>query len=121
MTLQSHDELTDEELDRIECRVDAAAPGPWFSYVVGRNSDSDVNFIELGSCNELGTFKSIELIGATVADQYFIADARQDIPRLLREVRALRARLQRLGERPAERESPSKRAMVVSEAGLTAQ
>ena len=93
MTFQIFDELSDDELDRIERMVDAAAQGPWFSYVVGRNTEAGSNCIEVGSCNELGSFKSIELSGGTVADQDFIASARQDVPRLLLEVRALRARL----------------------------
>jgi hypothetical protein len=113
MTLQSYSGLTSEELDRIECRVDAATQGPWFSYVVGRDSEAaHCNFIELGSCNEVGTFKSIELIGATVADQDFIANARQDLPRLLREVRSLRACLESRSDRAAERDSQGMRALV---------
>lgn len=34
----------------------------------------------------------IELAGATIADQDFIAHARQDVPRLLEEVARLKAR-----------------------------
>jgi hypothetical protein len=93
MTFQMFDELSDEELDRIECLIDAATQGPWFSYVVGRDTEVGSNCIEVGYCNELGSFKSIEVLGCTVADQDFIASARQDVPRLLLEVRTLRARL----------------------------
>ena len=42
----------------------------------------------------LGTFKLIELSGASAADRDFIANARQDLPRLLLEVRRLRSLLQ---------------------------
>lgn len=93
MTIEASNELTEEELDRIERLLDAATAGPWISYLVGRDADSDVNCIELGSCNELGSFQSIELVGGSAADQDFIASARQDLPRLLTEVRVLRARL----------------------------
>lgn len=111
MTFQIFDEFSDDELDRIERLVDAATQGPWFSYVVGRDTEAGSNCIEVGSCNELGSFKSIELSGGTVADQDFIASARQDVPRLLLEVRALRARLGSL--RDAEvRSRPQARSSV---------
>jgi hypothetical protein len=94
-------ELSDKELDRIEQLSKAATPGPWISYVVGRDAYAGWNRIELGLCNELGSFTSIELLGGRPADQDFIASARQDVPRLLREIRALRARLESLQEGPA--------------------
>jgi len=87
------DELSERELERMERLAEAATAGPWISYLLGRDADAGSNCIELGSCNELGSFQSIELIGASAADQDFIASARQDIPRLLGEVRALKARL----------------------------
>lgn len=93
MTQEPFDELPDEELDRMERLVAAATAGPWISYVAGRELDGTSSCLELGVCNELGSFRTIELIGATAADQDFMASARQDVPRLLREVRALRARL----------------------------
>jgi hypothetical protein len=96
MAAKTFHEMSDNELDRIESLVEAATIGPWFSLVVGRDREASVNCIELGSCNELGSFGYIELVGGTVADQDLIASARQDLPRLLREVRALRARLQAL-------------------------
>jgi hypothetical protein len=96
MTSQMFDEYSDEELDRIERLSDAATQGPWFSYVVGRDTEAESNCIEVGTCNELGSCKCIEVVGGTVADQDFIASARQDVPRLLLEVRVLRARLDSL-------------------------
>jgi hypothetical protein len=85
--------LLDEELDRIERLMEASSPGPWISCVLGREPEAESNYIELGSCNELGTCDSIELIGGTVADQEFIACAQQYLPRLLLEIRASRARM----------------------------
>lgn len=104
MTIQKLHELADDELDQIENRIEAASSGPWFSYVVGRDEAASSNCIELGSCNELGSCDLIELVGGTIADQDFIASARQDLPRLLREVRILRARLQRATQRDSELE-----------------
>jgi hypothetical protein len=99
MTQEAFDELPDEELDRMERLVAAATAGPWVSYVAGREPESASSCLELGVCNELGSFRTIELIGATAADQDFIASARQDLPRLLQEVRALRAHLDSLHAR----------------------
>ena len=93
MKMQMYKELTNEDLDRIQGVIDAATEGPWYSYVVGRDAEATSNCIELGTCNELGSFRSMEVAGATVADQDFIASARQYLPLLLREVRVLRVRL----------------------------
>ena len=93
MTLQGSHELSDGELERIGRLVEAATAGPWISYVLGREADAVSTCIELGTCNELGTCYCIELTGGTTADQDFIACARQYLPQLLHEVRALRARI----------------------------
>jgi len=77
--------MTDEELDRLEARLRDASPGPWISFVEGRDHDSGSSFIQTSASD-------IELSGATAADQDFIAHARQDLPRLLIEIRRLRAR-----------------------------
>jgi hypothetical protein len=82
--------LTEDDLLAIEARCNAAQPGPWTSYVEGRDHTAGSNFIMVGK--GLDRNDDIELSGATVADQDFIASARQDIPLLLAEVR----RLQRL-------------------------
>lgn len=83
------DEMTNEELDEIERRCVAARRGPWTSYVEGRDHTSGSNFIMVGNDDE-HRGEDIELTGATVEDQDFIAHARQDVPRLLAEVRRLR-------------------------------
>jgi hypothetical protein len=79
--------LSDCELRAIEDRCRTASPSPWFSYVVGRNLEAGLNCIELGSA------RLIEIVGATVADQDFIANARQDVPNLLHYVRSLQQQL----------------------------
>lgn len=83
--------LTEDELSAIERRVAATQPGPWKSYVEGRDHTSGSSFIKTGEGADRGG--DIELTGATFADQDFIAAAREDVPLLLEEVRALRALL----------------------------
>ena len=86
------DPLTEAGLEAIEARVKACTPGPWFSYIEGRDHTSGDSFIMTGIDNEHGD--GIYLTGATPADQDFIANARQDVPRLLAEIRRLRQLLQ---------------------------
>jgi len=85
--------LTDAELDAILERCRAASPGPWKSIVEGRDQVSGSSFIQVGS----GATRrdDIELSGATVADQDFIAHARADVEHLVAEVKRLRGLLGR--------------------------
>ncbi|WP_434722413.1 hypothetical protein [Mesorhizobium sp. RIZ17] len=83
--------LSELEIQEMETRAAAAQPGPWKSWVEGRDFDGGSNFIQTGNGAERG--EDIEMSGATVADQDFMAAARQDIPRLITEVRRLRALL----------------------------
>jgi hypothetical protein len=77
------DRIGAETLDEIERRCAAATPGPWKSYIEGRDHTSGDSFIMTGG-------NDIYLSGATPADQDFIAHARQDLPALIREIRSLR-------------------------------
>jgi hypothetical protein len=86
-------ELGDEELDKIEARARAAREGPWVSYVEGRDHTSGSSFIMVGSGAARGD--DIEPLGATDADLDFMAAARQDVPKLVAEVRRLRILLKR--------------------------
>jgi hypothetical protein len=79
--------LTSAELEEIRKRCDAATPGPRQSFVEGRDHASGDSFIMTGVGDARG---EIELFGATVADQDFVAHARQDIPRLIDEIERLR-------------------------------
>jgi hypothetical protein len=83
--------MTKVELEEIRRRCDAATPGPWISFVEGRDHTSGSNFIKRG--NGEARADDLELTGATVADQDFVAAARQDVPRLLDEVDRLTALL----------------------------
>lgn len=80
--------MTDEELAAIEARCQRASPGPWTSMVEGRDHTSGSSFIMVGE--GAARRDDIELTGATTDDHDFIAQARQDIPRLLAEIRRLR-------------------------------
>jgi len=81
MTTES--DITDEELERIEQLCRAATPAPWKSFIEGRDHWGGSDFIQASE-------RDIELSGASHADQDFIASARQDVPRLVAEVRRLR-------------------------------
>jgi len=76
-------ELTREILEQILDNCSKTSKGPWLSYVEGRDHESGSNFIMTGD-------NDIEIIGATIADQDFIANAKQDIPHLVTEIFRLR-------------------------------
>ena len=77
-------EITPVELEAMRARCVAATPGPWQSFVEGRDHTGG------SSCIRTGGEVDIELSGATISDQDFIANARQDLPRLIAEVKRLR-------------------------------
>jgi len=76
--------MTEEELLEIEKLCEAATAGPWRPFLEGRDHQSGSSFIRTGG-------DDIEMTGAKEADYDFIAGARQTVPRLLEEVRRLRA------------------------------
>ena len=86
---KNKDSLEKQELDAIRLRCKNATPGPWTSFIEGRNHTSGSSFIMTGIGESRG--KDIELSGATIADQDFIAHARQDIPRLIDEIERLKS------------------------------
>jgi hypothetical protein len=67
--------VDDAELREIRQRCDNATAGPWISFIEGRDHTSGNSFIMTGRSGNRG--KDIELIGATTADQDFIAHARK--------------------------------------------
>ena len=79
--------LSDEQIKLIDERCTSATPGPWLSYVEGRDFESGSSVIVRG---ENGQESDLYLLGGTIADQDFIAHARQDIPLLLDEIKRLR-------------------------------
>jgi len=82
--------LTQKELDEIIARCNSSSLGVWKSYIEGRDHISGSNFIMVGEGESRG--EDIELLGATAQDQDFIANAKQDIPKLIKEI----LRLQKL-------------------------
>lgn len=76
-------DLTEQELRQILKRCQDATEGPWMSFVEGRDHVSGSNFIQTSK-------DDIELFGASVADQDFIASAKQDIPMLVYELAKLK-------------------------------
>jgi hypothetical protein len=77
-------------LVEIEQRCSRATPGPWKSYVEGRDHTSGDSFIMTGG-------EDIYLDGALVEDQDFIASARQDVPVLIAEIRRLQKLIEPAG------------------------
>jgi hypothetical protein len=71
--------LSEDEIVEMRLRCEQATPGPWKSYVEGREEMSGSDFIMTGA-------EDIYLTGATTADHDFIAHARQDMPRLISEI-----------------------------------
>jgi hypothetical protein len=77
-------ELTKQELLEILERCNSATPGPWISFVEGRDHTSGSNVIRTD-------MDVIELDGAAkVKDQDFIAAAKQDIPALVEMIMKLK-------------------------------
>jgi len=75
--------LDAEYLRSVRDRISAASPGPWKSWVEGRDFSSGSSFIETSDGSD------IYLSGGSIADQDFIAHARQDIEILLDEIARL--------------------------------
>jgi hypothetical protein len=86
----------------MEARATAATPGPWESSVEGRDHWGGDDFIRTGGFDDRQPDLYVSYsyaderggpIPATAQDLDFIAAARQDVPRLVAEVRRLRQRL----------------------------
>ena len=80
--------MTEKELNEIEERTKNAQNGLWKAFIEGRDHTSGSSFIMTGVETERGN--DIELNGATESDYDFIANARQDIPKLIAEIRRLK-------------------------------
>jgi hypothetical protein len=76
--------IDDALLAAMKLRLAMTTPGPWVSYLEGRDQMSGSDFIMTGG-------EDIYLTGATADDQEFIAHARQDIALLIDEIERLRA------------------------------
>lgn len=90
--------ISDDELDAIEARAAAATAGPWESSIEGRDHDSGDSFILTGGMDPDApdiyvtmSYRQQGSVRTPAADLDFIASARQDVPRLVSELRALRS------------------------------
>jgi hypothetical protein len=89
--------ISDAELDEIERRCSAASKAPWQSFIEGRDHWSGDDFICVGGLDDnepdmyISRATSEGLNPAADEDLDFIAHARQDIPRLVAEIKRLRA------------------------------
>jgi len=79
--------LSKEYLSEVRNRLNAATPGPWISFVEGRDHLAGENFIRRSLDDSID---DMYVRGATVSDQDFIAHARQDISLLLDEIERLK-------------------------------
>jgi hypothetical protein len=86
------DELTDDELTRLEALAAAATPEPWQSFVEEREPIGGCSFIQLGadgySPPDMYVYHDDKI--APEPDLDVIAAARTYMPRLIREIRRLR-------------------------------
>ena len=87
-------EITDAELAEIERRAAAATKGPWEAFVEGRDHWGGDDFIRTGGLDSDSPdmYVSLDSRKAGSNDLDFIASARQDVLRLVAEVRRLRAK-----------------------------
>jgi len=85
--------MTDSELEKILDRVKKTSHSSWKSFVEGRDFTSGSSFIMTNTGDERG--RDIELIGASEADQDFIAAAKEDIPKLIAEIYRLKKLLKK--------------------------
>jgi uncharacterized small protein (DUF1192 family) len=103
----SNSAMTDEELQVIRARYEAATPGPWrvehgrysgADWLIGSLGtgyfDNGMHFVHITT----NRVRASELYGNASVDAEFIAHAREDIPALLAEVERLRAELAKGGE-----------------------
>jgi len=79
--------ISEKELTLIQDRANAASAGPWKAFIEGRDHTSGSHVIMTGTPQNRG--EDLEIIGATTEDYDFIAHARQDIPKLIEDIKRL--------------------------------
>ncbi|MBP1819362.1 hypothetical protein [Mycobacterium sp. OAE908] len=84
--------ISDAELDAMQQRADATSKGPWKSWIEGRDMTCGSTFIQIGDDDDRDEDMYVSRDDRPIsdADLDFIAAARQDVPRLVAEVRRLR-------------------------------
>jgi hypothetical protein len=94
----SDDPICDAELDAMQRRADAAVDGPWEAFVEGFD-DAGSSCIFVGDDEHPEIYLSPQRYANSAPELNFIAASRQDVPRLIAEVRRLRRALD-LAARP---------------------
>ncbi len=96
MTKTDPASIPDDELDEIEQRARAASPAPWEAFIEARDHTAGDDLIRIGGLDDsqpdmyVQHYLGTQLRSVPAADLDFIAHARQDIPRLVTEIRRLR-------------------------------
>ena len=83
--------IATSELDRIEAVTDAATSGPWKAFIEGRQPIGGSSVIWIGGDNfpaDMYLWLGDEMAPPALFD--FIADAREDVPVLVEEIRRRR-------------------------------
>ena len=86
--------LSKEYLEEVRKRYEATTPEPWVSFVEGRDFWGGDSVIARGPESIEEDLDLYLPVGTTIADQDFIAHARQDVPTLLEEIERLYKLLQ---------------------------
>lgn len=76
--------IHNKRIEEIKKRISKIRSKPWKSYIEGRDHQSGSNFIMVGEGDDRE--EDIYINGITEAEQDFIANARQDIQYLLKEL-----------------------------------
>lgn len=74
--------MKDKELYALRALHGTTTPGPWKSFIEGRDHESGSDFIQTAE-------EDIELSGASQADQDFVAAVHEALPQILRQIQAL--------------------------------
>ncbi len=87
--------MSESELKEVELRYKKTTKGPWVSFIEGRDHESGDSFIMTGIEKGENIWdekrgEDIYITGINNYDQDFIASARQDIPKLIKEIRKLK-------------------------------
>lgn len=107
--------LPNDVLAAMDHRASNASPAPWEAFIGARDHTAGDDFIRIGGFDNAQPDMYVQhYLGATsvplpAADLDFIAHARQDMPRLIAEIRRLRARGRRRTDsltREAPRHNP---------------
>jgi hypothetical protein len=93
--------MTKQDLETIKNRYQSTTIAPWIASIEGRDHESGSHFIMTGIPKGENIWQEkrgedLEIIGATIADIDFIANARQDVPALIEEIERLQEILKKL-------------------------